>query len=101
LALFGEATMTDYSTMSVHDLVCEALALQERERLMGDREPFTDWMQQEIEDALRKAVIRESSVGEISIEQHEGYMSPDPLFTVGAKSTLKAGEFYIVPKEKV
>jgi hypothetical protein len=53
----------------------------------------------ELESALRKAVIREASVGEIIIEQHEGYMSPDPMFTVGTKSKLKAGTFYIVPKE--
>jgi len=48
--------------------------------------------------ALRKAVIREASVGEIVIEQHEGYMSPDPMFTVGAKSKLQAGEYWLVKK---
>lgn len=55
--------------------------------------------QTEIESAIRRAVIREESVGEIIIEQHEGYMSPDPMFTVGSDSKLKAGTFYIVPKE--
>jgi hypothetical protein len=55
--------VTDYSKFSVHDLLCEALALQEREQLMGDREPFTDAMLAEIESALRSAVIREASVG--------------------------------------
>lgn len=51
--------MTDYSKFSVHDLLCEALSLQERAGLMGDREPFTDAMQTEIEAAIRKAVLRE------------------------------------------
>lgn len=89
----------NYDTMSVDDLVCEALALQEREQLMGeDRARFTPAMLAEIESALRKAVIREASVGEIIIEQHEGYLSPEPMFTVGSNSKLKAGAFYIVPK---
>jgi len=51
-------------------------------------------------ELLCQAIIKEASVGEIIIEQHEGYMSPDPLFTVGSDSKLKAGTFYIVPKEK-
>jgi len=75
----------NYDEMSVHDPLCEA----------SDPDAYLD----EIEVAIRKAVIREASVGEIVIEQHEGYMSPDPMFTVGAESKLKAGTFYIVPKE--
>jgi len=77
--------MTDYGKMSVHDLLGEA------------RNYEFMWS---VESALRRAVIREAQVGEISIEQHEGYMSPDPMFTVGSKSKLKAGEFYLVPKEE-
>jgi hypothetical protein len=53
-----------------------------------------------IESALRRAVIREASVGEIVIEQHEGYLSPDPLFSVGTESKLTAGTFHIIPKEE-
>jgi hypothetical protein len=49
---------------------------------------------------LRKAVIREVQVGEIVIEQHEGYLSPDPLFSVGTQSKLVAGTFYIVPTKE-
>ena len=90
----------NYDAMSVDDLLCEALALQEREQLMGEgRAPFTPAMLAEIKSALRKAVIREASVGEIIIEQHEGYLSPEPMFTVGSDSKLKAGTFYIVPKD--
>jgi hypothetical protein len=53
----------NYDSFSVHDLVCEALDLQERAQLMGDREPFTDAMLAEIESFIKKAVIREASVG--------------------------------------
>jgi hypothetical protein len=54
----------------------------------------------EITRELRRAVIREASVGEIVIEQHEGYLSPDPLFSVGTESKLTAGTFHIIPKEE-
>lgn len=53
-----------------------------------------------IEAKIRAAVIEEATVGEIVIEQHEGYMSPDPMFTVGAKSKLQAGEYWLVKKEE-
>jgi hypothetical protein len=59
----------------------------------------TEKAQATIWELLCKAIIHEASVGEIVIEQHEGYLSPEPMFTVGTKSTLKAGTFYIVPKE--
>ena len=83
--------MSEYDSMSFKELVQETINHSCNDLLL----PPDDWL-----DMMRRAVIRESSVGEISIEQHEGYMSPDPMFTVGAKSTLKAGEFYLVPKEK-
>lgn len=51
-----------------------------------------------IEAKIREAVIEEEAVGNIVIEQHEGYMSPDPMFTVVAKSKLQAGEYYLVHK---
>ena len=83
--------MSKYDSMSFKELVQETINHSCNDLLL----PPDDWL-----DMMRRAVIRESSVGEISIEQHEGYMSPDPMFTVGAKSTLEAGEFYLVPKEK-
>jgi hypothetical protein len=82
--------MPDYDTMSVHELVMEIY--------YAGAEIKSD-VRQMCEDALRRAVIREATVGEITIEQHEGYMSPDPMFTVGAKSKLQAGEFWLVKKE--
>ena len=63
----------NYDSFSVHDLVCEALALQERAQLMGDREPFTDAMLSEIESFIKKAVIREASVETCEwVESEEG-----------------------------
>ena len=80
----------NYDTMSFRELVQETINHSCHDLLM----PPDDWL-----DMMRRAVIREASVGEIVIEQHEGYLSPEPIFTVGTKSKLKAGTFYIVPKE--
>jgi hypothetical protein len=110
--------MTDYDSMSVHDLVCEALALREREQLMGDREPFTDWMQQEIEDALCKAVIREVSVGVIAVPRYgNGEITIDideadyvasaddsieghhRALIESIKKKVPEGSYYLIPKE--
>jgi hypothetical protein len=88
----------NYDSMSVEDLLWEYSKWGE-DTTESDYEA-ADKKGEAIVSALRKAFIREESVGEIFIEQHEGYMSPDQLFTVGTKSKLKAGEFYIVPKEK-
>lgn len=81
--------MSKYDSMSFKELVQETINHSCHDLLM----PPDDWL-----DMMRKAVIREASVGEIVIEQHEGYLSPEPIFTVGTKSKLKAGTFYIVPK---
>jgi hypothetical protein len=89
----------NYDSMSVHGLLGKYVEWG-KESEYEDIENVQQGELALIESALRSAVIREASVGEISIEQHEGYMSPDPMFTVGTKSKLKAGEFYIVPKEK-
>jgi hypothetical protein len=86
-----------YDSMSVHDLIGEIIELEARHH--SHWEDYGENELDRLESALRRAVIGEASVGEIVIEQHEGYMSPDPLFTVGTKSKLKAGTFYIVPKE--
>lgn len=91
----------NYDSMSVHELVGNAIEIGIDYGISAWTDTDAKELADALESALRRAVIRESSVGEISIEQHEGYMSPDPMFTVGAKSTLKAGEFYLVPKEKV
>jgi hypothetical protein len=85
----------NYDTMSARELLSEYIWQAGHVIGASERMPI-------IWDAFRKAVIRESSVGEIIIEQHEGYMSPEPMFTIlttGFGSTLKAGTFYIVPKE--
>lgn len=88
--------MTDYDSMGVHDLIAEIIEL---EYLASAHIESYGYMELDsIESALRRAVIREAQVGEISIEQHEGYMSPDPMFTVGSKSKLVAGEYWLVPK---
>jgi len=93
-----------YDTMSAADILRELWIFGQTRTTWGTQDsPFvlTGAVEQEKElvAALRKAVIREVSVGEIVIEQHEGYLSPEPLFSVGSDSKLKAGTFYIVPKE--
>jgi hypothetical protein len=82
----------NYGMMNVHDLL-------EQYHVACSREIVDDGELSALESAIKRVVIRRASVGEIIIEQHEGYMSPDPLFTVGSDSKLKAGTFYIVPKE--
>jgi hypothetical protein len=85
-----------YDTMSVHEIV----NILEHEAVNGTGEKDAWAHRTQLILALRRAVIREASVGEIVIEQHEGYMSPDPLFSVGTESKLTAGTFHIIPKEE-
>jgi len=86
--------LNNYDSMSVHDLLCEALECQEREQLMGEREPFTDATLIEIESAIRKAVIREASVGVVSI-----YMTPDCARHIKLPNGIKPGSYVVIPKE--
>ena len=84
----------NYDSFSVHDLVCEALALQERAQLMGDREPFTDAMLAEIESVLRRAVIREASVKEVSVE-----IGDHKELVLVSLNYIPQGTYYLVKKE--
>jgi hypothetical protein len=85
-----------YDTMTVHEIV----NILEHEAVNGTGEKDAWAHRTQLILALRRAVIREASVGEIVIEQHEGYLSPDPLFSVGTESKLTAGTFHIIPKEE-
>ena len=90
----------NYDNFSVHDLVCEALALQERAQLMGDREPFTDAMLAEIESALRKAVIREAQVGSVSIRLPAGnFPLVDALVITKGEHLYEWHVYNLIPKE--
>lgn len=97
--------MTDYDTMSAEDILRRLWIFLQTRTTFGTPDcPIVltgavDY-ERDLVAALRRAVIREASVGEITIEQHEGYTSVVPLFTVGTTSKLKAGEFWLVAKEK-
>jgi hypothetical protein len=91
--------------MSVHELVAESISIGNAGRNM------TDYRLPAIESALRKAVIREKSVGEIEVKIHESedeitapIGSPDRIVTCSeqfiCQGWIPEGVYYLVKKEE-
>lgn len=81
----------DYDTMSAHDLVMEAA------RIGRDGFPLPC-----IESALRKAVIREASVGTVSIKEKdpvEGLPLIDDLMMTRCEDPFAWVDYDLIPKE--
>lgn len=82
--------MTDYDSMSVHELVLEA-AKDGMQGFLHDANPELCELP-EIESALRKAVIREASVGVITFDS----AIPEPIYEM---SLDLDGDYDLIPKE--
>lgn len=89
--------MTDYDSMSVGDLILElvneVVGMGATTRMKSAHFPTP-------ESALRKAVIREASVGTITVELHEGYMGgPKMAYSGSNLDGIPAGQYDLIPKE--
>lgn len=84
--------MINYDSLSVHELILAVLALQEP---VDKDVPDKGISLGTFESILRRAVIREAQKGEVlfTVDEHG-----TPI-AVGA-TEIKAGEFYLVPKEE-
>jgi len=101
--------MTDYDSMSVHELVLEA-AKDGMQGFLHDANPELCELP-EIESALRCAVIRESSVGEIEVKVRESGdelsrpNDPDRIVTVSeqfiCQTWIPEGKYRLVKEEGV
>jgi hypothetical protein len=90
-------TPMTYDTMSVHDLLCEA----------SDPDVYLD----DIESALRRAVIRESTISTVTVTTTEHYdelcrpTDPDRICTMSSTYTysqwVPEGEYSLCKKESV
>jgi hypothetical protein len=93
--------MTNYDTMTVHDLVLEA-AKDGMQGFLHDASPELCELP-EIESALRRAVIREASVGMCNFylaEDESGCLVPMYYtFDTAGKNFEADGVYYLIPKE--
>lgn len=100
--------MTDYDSMSVHELVLEA-AKDGMQGFLHDANPELCELP-EIESALRKAVIREATltIAVVKTQEYEDEItapkgSPDRIVTmsqnVGLRGYVPDGEYYLIKKE--
>lgn len=83
--------MTDYDSMSVHELVLEA-AKDGMQGFLHDANPELCELP-EIESALRKAVIREASVGVITFDS----AIPEPIYEM---SLDLDGDYDLIPHKE-
>jgi hypothetical protein len=101
--------MTNYDTMTVHDLVLEA-AKDGMQGFLHDASPELCELP-EIESALRRAVIRESTISTVTVTTTEHYdelcrpTDPDRICTMSSTYTysqwVPEGEYSLCKKESV